>query len=77
MPFSPDSNLKSFLFRASNIHLRDEMTPEARYGEILLVPSRIGSFLSFAYLITLLSKKSFNFKNAVSSPAGQIDISTE
>ena len=72
-----ESNLKSFLFIASNMHLRDEITPEARYGEILLVPSRIGSFLSSAYLMTLVSKQSFNFSNAVFSPTGQRDISTE
>ena len=42
----PESNSKLFFFRASKIHLLEEIIPIERYGDNLLVPSIIGSFLS-------------------------------
>ena len=41
----PELNSKLLIFNASKIHFLDEIIPEAKYGEILLVPSKIGSFL--------------------------------
>ena len=38
---------KKCILEASKIHFFDEIIPVAKYGEILLVPSKIGSFLFF------------------------------
>ena len=64
MPFSPESSSKLLIFKASKMHLFGEIMPDARYGDSLLVPSKIGSFLSVEYLRTFLSKYSFNIDNA-------------
>ena len=48
MPLLPESNSKLFFFSASKIHLFEEIIPEAKYGDNLLVASIIGSFLSLA-----------------------------
>ena len=45
MPVCPELNSKLFSFNASKIHLLEEIIPSAKYGDILLVPSIIGSFL--------------------------------
>ena len=43
--FSWSQDSKLFVFNASKIHFFGEITPQAKYGDILLVPSKIGSFL--------------------------------
>jgi hypothetical protein len=44
-PYFPKVNSKLLSFKPSKMHLLGERMPNARYGEILLVPSKIGEFL--------------------------------